>query len=326
VFEDLCSSPMKRIVALLFLVVVATGCSLSYQHGGVALGDPFALVQAQLSDLRQPTRIQGEGLKVKKDRWVRIPADDPKVAFEFYNFSQGKLSSIQVAYRADVDPALVDTELEGQLGSPDTQVIGIRYFEKEGGKAIFADFGEPRSVTFYFAGEDEEEEEEAIEVSMRSSLLVGRKTSYRFAYLGLTALFALAAIAGVLVILRELQQVRRSTPAIRSRADLDAFRRLGYRHKLVDVVASVLLLLGAASTLIGFMAEEVKGLDLLLVTPVFLTYAGLGKSYSLLGKSITSTHRVEDPDQQEAWDAWLAVMNAPLGLANARGHAKDAGA
>jgi len=319
---------MTRLFALLLLLLLplllTSGCSLSYQHGPVGLGKPAALVRALLSDLQQPTRIEGEGLEIEEDRWVRIPEEDPEVAFEFYTFREGKLNSIQVAYRPEVDPALIAAEVEGKLGYPDVKLLGARYFEKEGGRAIFADFGKTKSVTFYFAGEDGEEV--AVETQLRSLLIVTRETSYRFAYMGACLLFGLVAIASVLVILRELQGLRTRVPAIRGRGDLDAFRRVGYRHKVADVVASVFLLLGGASAVIGFMAEQVRGMDLLLVIPIFLAYAALGKSYSSLGKSITSLHPVQDPDQQEAWDAWLAVMNKPFNLAAAQVLAKEAGA
>jgi hypothetical protein len=313
---------MKR--ALILLLLLASGCSLSYQHGAVALGKPAAAVKALLGDLRQPTRITGEGLKAEEDEWVRIPEDDPSVAYEIYTFTEGKLKSLQVAYAPDADPALLGGEVEGKLGSPDVKLLGVSYFEKEGGTAIFTDFGKTKTVTFYFT--DEEGEEEAVEASFRCLLLVGQKTSYRFLFLGACLLLGLCAIGSVLRILLELQGLRKSIPAIRSRADLDAFRRIGYRHKLTDVVASVLLLLGGASVVVGVMAEHVEGTDILLALPIFLAYAALGKSYSSLGKSLTKLHPVQDPEQQEAWDAWLEVMNTPLNLDNARALAREAGA
>lgn len=313
---------MNRILVLVLLLSSA-GCSLSYQHGQVSLGQSLASVQASLGDLRQPSRVEGKGLKLEEGSWVRIPEDDPEVVFEVYTFSGGELSSIHVAYAPEADLAGLSQQLEGKLGRPDVKILGISYFEKEGGRAIFGEFDKPQAQAFYFEGE---EEEEAVDTVYAASLMVLRETSYRFAFFGACLPFIFVSIGGVFMIQRELNRVHQSTPAITNRANLNAYRRLGYRHKFVDAAASVLLLVAAGIAITGLGAEELKGLDIFLLVLLFTAYAAAGKSYSLLGKNITKTVRAEDPELQEPWDAWLQVMNTPFALSKAQALAKEAGA
>jgi len=310
---------MKSILVLLLL---GSGCSLSYEHGGVSLGQSAAQVKARLRDLREPVRIEGEGLKVKSGRLVRVPEDDPDVAFEFYEFTDGELTMIQIAYTPEADSKRVLAGVKATLGAPDLQALNmISTWEKEGGGASFVDFGETRAVRFYFEGE-----EEPREVSLRSLLLVARKTSYRFVFLGTSLLCALLALGAVFSIKRELGQVRRATPAIRTRADLNAYRRIGYRHKLADAGASVLLLVGGVIAVSGHMQDQIGLLDLFVLIPAFGAYAFAGKAYSALGKDISARLPVEDPELQAPWDAWIKVMNTPLALGGAKAMAEEASA